>query len=246
MTTTTPTARPRTPVPPIKRWFDILFQKTLLLQEHERLGDDLLRHLFVSTIQHLQLGYSLISERRTRTRQPANVNDENFFEALKHFNDRHASERSSSPPQNLTYDSPKNPQDEELIKVWWESEDRFASFTNMAKKIISTAYDLTKNMPTWRNREESPLGKYLNTALILCKVKQRPRNPKNWETSPQADLTFAHSIQRALKSSPDNLRPEQRTNLSFLLADLEKHLGLHPCYPKPWPQEQPKTTKKKS
>ena len=222
--------------PTLKHWFGILSQKTDLMCDHERLTAAFLRHLFVSTIQHLQLGYSLIHERRLLESSIPN-------QVISHLLKNDGPLTRPSPPPRPT--PPPPPPQDDKIKVWWESEDRFAHFVALAKPIVSKAYDLTRGMPTWRHREKSPLGKYLNTTLILCNVKTRPKNPRSWQTSPDADQRFAISILKALRSSASNLKTEWSANLSHLLADLERHLGLHPSYPKRTLENTKPATEKK-
>jgi hypothetical protein len=209
----------RSLVSPLKRWFDILSQKTLLLQDHEQLDDDLLRHLFVSTIQHLQLGHSLLSERRARTWQPAPT----------------AADTRIPPPReqgSIKVSEDEKPQEEKMIKVWWESEERFAIFSSMAMKVISTAYDLTADQPRWRNRDKSSLDRYLQIAIRLGKMNKHPKfnNPPKWDTLPSAGETFARSLQLALGSFAAYLGTNWSANLSHLLADLEGRLGVKLTY----------------
>jgi hypothetical protein len=227
------------PTSPIKRWFDIFSQKTTLLQKHEELGDDLLRHLFVSTIQHLQLGYSLLSERRARTAWPPQIPEDELDESLKKFHEHF-------PRQEVAEQTP--PARSPIVKLWWQDEKRFENFASMAKQVICAAYDRALHQTRWQNRDKSPLARYLQNAIHLGKMSNHPKfnNPPKWDTLPNAAETFARSLQLALRSPAAYLETNfsYDGNLSFLLADLEKKLGLYPNFTVNVPKEtvdSPKT-----
>ena len=153
----------RTPVPTLKRWFDILFQKTLLMQDHERLSPDLLKHLFISTIQHLQLGHSLIVE----TRKRPSIADHELTDLM---NFRPAPQAPPTPPTTRV-----PPQENKPVKPWWASENRFANFADLAKQVICAAYDRALHQVRWRNRDKSPLSRYLQNAIRLGKMNNHPK-----------------------------------------------------------------------
>ena len=52
-------------------------------------------------------------------------------------------------------------------------------------------------------------------------------NPPKWDALPEAPETFARSLQLALHSPAANLGTGWWGNLSHLLADLEKKLGVN-------------------
>ena len=111
--------------------------------------------------------------------------------------------------------------------------------------MICAAYDRALHQARWRNRDQSPLARYLQNAIRLGKMNGHPKfnNPPKWDTLPNAAETFARSLQLALRSPTAYLDTTFCDNLSLLLAELEKKLGLYPGFSVSFPKEKVDSSK---
>jgi hypothetical protein len=162
---------------------------------------------FRNTIDHLKIGWMMISDREAR-KLPDPISPSGHSPSCMH---------------NI-WDNQKQKDWEKEAKPWWQKDYRFAEFARLAKDDILRAC-LGQGIPLMR---KAKLSSYLRGALLACKISKFPnlRNPIGWDNFKNADELFAKSICMMIKGDHRWLDTLERRNLSHLLAHLQHALGM--------------------